>query len=143
MQNTTIPQFQQTGLSQPIFQRTSAQTHGDVVQDKSASHSERSRTSQPERFVIEERADVPDTKTKRTQKQHVHSDAFVRMTIHVPYSWKDEIQRRAANASTKEQRVSMSEVGRPIFQKGLQSDIDLQYGAMLEPVIRRIISHET
>src|SRR3954452_23241305 len=39
--------------------------------------------------------------------------------------------------------LTLSAVARPIFLKGLQSDIDLQYGAMLEPIIARAIKHET
>jgi hypothetical protein len=42
---------------------------------------------------------------------------------------KAEIQRRAAR-----ENLSVSSVGAALLRKGLQTDLDLQYGALLEPV---------
>src|ERR671912_501313 len=126
MANTTLLQFRQHSLSQPIFQRNAPQTHGDVVQDKSASHSERSASEQPEHRSTQPRAFQLSSSGTRSQKSHTHASSFVPLTIHVPCMVRDEIDRRAdTNAivlkNGKRKSLSLSEVGRPIFTKGLQA----------------------
>src|SRR4051794_23602769 len=147
MANTPTPQFRQNSLSQQIFLAKTHTTHGDVGQDKSASRSERSALDQPAHSRIGERSDALNTNFSRSQKEHVHSNGFVPLTIHVPCIARDEIERRAAKHGTvlngRRKSLTLSAVARPIFLKGLQSDIDLQYGAMLEPIIARAIKHET
>src|SRR3954454_10877751 len=141
MMNSFIPQKNHSGSPQPIFLSQTAKTYAGVVQDKSASRSERSALDQPERVTMYERADKPKSAGTRSQKQHAHSNSFVPLTIHVPCIVRDEIERRAKNTGGKKP-LSLSEVGRPIFTRGLQADVDMQYGALLEPIIRRAIKRE-
>src|SRR3954447_5240297 len=147
MMNSFTPQKNHSGSPQPIFLSQTAKTYAGVVQDKSASRSERSALDQPAHSRIGERSDALNTNFSRSQKEHVHSNGFVPLTIHVPCIARDEIERRAAKHGTvlngRRKSLTLSAVARPIVLKGLQSDIDLQYGAMLEPIIARAIKHET
>jgi hypothetical protein len=141
MAYTANPLFRQTSLSQPIFNAKLQQTHGVVIQDKSAAVGERAASGQPERLAVVERAFNKNTNADRSQKQHVHASSFVPLTIHVECMVRDEIERRAANRGGKKP-LSLSEVGRPIFKRGLQSDIDMQYGSLIEPIVRKTVQDE-
>jgi hypothetical protein len=142
MANTPIAHFRQRSLSQPIFSRELHQTHGDVIQDKSAAGGERSASGQPAHSRIPVRADEVSTEVSRSQKQHAHRRGLVPLTIHVECSVRDEVERRAENSGGKKP-LSLSEVGRPIFKRGLQADIDMQYGALIAPAVRETVKEET
>src|SRR3954452_1841284 len=137
MMNSFTAQKNHSGSPQPIFLSQTTKSYAGVVQDKSASRSERSASDQPERVTMYERADKLKTAGTRSQKQHEHSNSFVPLTIHVPCIVRDEIERRAAKngivmKNSVKKSLSLSEVGRPIFTRGLQADVDMQYGALLD-----------
>jgi hypothetical protein len=48
---------------------------------------------------------------------------------------KAEIQRRASR-----ENLSVSAVGAALLRKGLQADLDLEYGALLEPVFASLLT---
>jgi hypothetical protein len=117
------------------------------VQDKSAATRERSASDQPEQGAGRWRSSQLGNKGGRSHKLHDHATGFVPLTIHVPCVVRDEIERRAKKngiivKNGKRKSLSLSEVGRPIFTKGLQVDIDMQYGAMLQSIIERSIKRE-
>src|SRR4051812_42832993 len=114
MPNTLRHQIQQNSLSQQIFSAKLHMTHGDVMQVKNASRSERSASEQPAHSSIDERTDDLLRKSTRSQKQHVHSHSFVPLMLHVPCVARDEIERRAIN-NGKPKPDSLSYVARPIF----------------------------
>jgi hypothetical protein len=58
----------------------------------------------------------------------------VPITIHIPKKWKAEIQRLAVQDG-----LSDSSTARAFLIRGMQANIDMQYGATLEPVIEKSI----
>src|SRR5688500_4103641 len=56
---------------------------------------------------------------------------LVPITIHIPKRWKAEIQRIAMQEGESDSATARAFLGR-----GLQENIDMQYGAMLRPVIQ-------
>jgi hypothetical protein len=53
----------------------------------------------------------------------------------VPRHVKEELERRA-----KGNGLSISAAGSSLLERGLQESIDMEYGALLEPVIRQVIT---
>src|SRR3954447_13555856 len=148
MMNSFTPQRTTSGSSQLIFSAKAIQTHGDVGQDKNAVYGVRSASDQPVQGAKGGRTQQVSKHGARSQTPHVHQRGLVPLMIHVECVYRDEILRRAqTNAillkNGKRQSLSLSEVARPIFKKGLQADIDLQYGAMLEPILDKIHTKNT
>ena len=56
------------------------------------------------------------------------------ITIHIPKKWKADIQRLAALDGESDSATARAFLGR-----GMQANIDMQYGAMLKPVIEHTI----
>ena len=126
-------------------------TNAGVVQDKSGLIRNRSATDQPYRTADEIRSNQnriqsPPSNTEVPQRSDttgIHttprdlSDAdgpLVPITIHIPKKWKAEIQRLAAQDG-----LSDSSTARAFLIRGMQENIDMQYGATLEPVIEKSI----
>ena len=127
-------------------------TNAGVVQDKSGLIRDRAASGQPERTADELRSDQnrvqsPPSNTEVPQRSDttgIHttpldlSDAdgpLVPITIHIPKKWKAEIQRLAAQDG-----LSDSSTARAFLIRGMQANIDMQYGATLEPVIEKSIA---
>ena len=138
---TFTRQKSQNSSPQPIFTATGIHKNASVMQDKSAAVGERLASGQPEHSGKPFRAEQLSREVPRSQKHHVHSRSFVPLTIHVECFVRDEIERRAANRGGKKP-LSLSEVGRPIFKRGLQTDIDMQYGSLIEPIVRKTVQNE-
>jgi hypothetical protein len=148
MTNSFRPHKNTNGSSQLVFSAKAPRTHGDVVQDKNGVHGVRFASAQPAQGEKGGRTQQVSKHGARTQTPHVHQRGLVPLMIHVECVYRDEIARRAnTNAlllkNGKRQSLSLSEVARPIFKKGLQADIDLQYGAMLEPILDKIHAKNT
>jgi hypothetical protein len=126
-------------------------TNAGVRQDKSGLIRDRTASGQPERTVDELRSDQnrvqsPPLNTAVPQRSYttgIHttpldlSDAdgpLVPITIHIPKKWKAEIQRLAVQDG-----LSDSSTARAFLIRGMQANIDMQYGATLEPVIEKSI----
>src|SRR5688572_27079529 len=121
------------------------------MQDKSGFIRDRAASGQPERTPNEirsnqNRVQSPQPITSTTQRSHttgIHSTPInytdvdgplVPLTIHIPKSWKAEIQRLAVQDG-----LSDSSTARAFLGRGMQANIDMQYGATLEPVIEKSI----
>ena len=121
------------------------------MQDKSGLIRDRAASGQPERTADELRSDQnrvqsPSLNTAVPQRSYttgIHTtpldlrDAdgpLVPITIHIPKKWKAEIQRLAAQDG-----LSDSSTARAFLIRGMQENIDMQYGATLEPVIEKSI----
>jgi hypothetical protein len=129
MANTSRPQ-----IHYPVFQHqdnpeNTQSAQGKVRQDKRATVSARSASPQPARFSLPLRAKPEKTPPPRAQNAPVHQKRTVQLTLWVSPIEKTEIQRRAAR-----EHLSVSSVGAALLRKGLQTDLDLHYGALLEPV---------
>jgi len=96
-------------------------SHHGSRQDKSGVSTARHAANQPYRH---------DADNKRSQK-------LVPYTTQIPRYVKEEIHRVA-----KREKVSDSAIGSVLLTRGIQQNADMQYGALLEPVIREIITKE-
>ena len=108
--------------------------HGDVRQDKRAFTRARIPSRQPARSDIPMRAHPTDTKTPRSQNATVDKRRTVQLTLWVEPVVKAEVQRRA-----KRDDLSDSAVGAALLKKGMQADLDIQYGALLTPAFENIL----
>ena len=110
-------------------------THGDLRQDKRAETRARLATDQPAHSHLPMRAKPEYTKTHRTQNSQVHKRRTVQLTLWISPIEKAEIQRRATR-----ENLSVSSVGAALLRKGMQADLDMQYGALLEPVFASLLT---
>jgi hypothetical protein len=108
--------------------------HGDVRQDKRAKTSARTATAQPARSHIPMRAEQLNTKTIRTQNTNIATRPKEKLTLWVDPIVKSIVQRRA-----EREGLSASEVGAVYLKRGVQTDADMQYGALLTPVFESIL----
>jgi hypothetical protein len=121
------------------------------MQDKSGLIRDRAASGQPERTPDEIRSNqnrihsspsnTADSQRSNTTGIHtpttdvIEGDApLVPITIHIPKTWKAQIQRLAAQEGESDSATARAFLGR-----GMQANIDMQYGAMLKPVIERAI----
>jgi hypothetical protein len=110
--------------------------HGDVRQDKSARQSERTASPQPVRSDIPMRSDAKATKTPRSQNPLTVTGPKVPLTMWVEPIVKAEILRRADESGGE---LSPSQAGAALLKKGMQADLDMQYGALLTPVFENVL----
>ena len=114
-------------------------TNAGVRQDKSGLIRDRAASGQPERTPDELRSNQNHVHSPRsnTISPHVPPDSIefdgplVPLTIQIPKRLKAEIQRLAA-----QEDESDSATARAFLARGVQANIDMQYGAMLRPVIQ-------
>jgi len=106
-----------------------------VVQDKSESLRDRSVTNQPYRPADEIRLNHGGIRS--TPPSAILSKSLVPLTTQIPRTLKAEIQRLA-----KQEHVSDSAAAAAFLVKAVQGHIDMQYGAMLKPVIEATIDRK-
>ena len=122
-------------------------TNAGVRQDKSGLIRDRAASEQPYRTPDEIRSNqnssqLPQSNTAAPQRSntissHVPHDPeefdgpLVPLTIQIPKRLKAEIQRLAT-----QEGESDSATARAFLARGVQGNIDMQYGAMLRPVIQ-------
>jgi hypothetical protein len=128
------PQF-----STNIFQKQSnllshSQTHGDVGQDKARISSARTATRQPAAHKKVARAREMGNSPTRSQSRVNLKQKTVQLTLWVDPIVKAEVTRRA-----EREGLSVSATGRGFLEKAIQTDLDLEYGALLTPIIEAAI----
>jgi hypothetical protein len=134
MQNNSLPHSRQFVFSNQANTTKSKDAHGDVGQDKRAKTRARIASRQPARSHIPMRAQPTDNKTPRSQNTPVAKRRTVQLTLWTNPIVKAEIQRIA-----KREGVSDSAVGAAFLEKALQQNADLEYGALLRPIIESAI----
>ena len=120
------PQSQHANAQQPLR---------GVRQDKPRPPSARTASPQPAPLKKAMRPHETNSNSARSQKRSVPKRKTVHLTLWVKPIVKAEMQRRAAREG-----VSVSATGAAFLEQALQADIDMQYGAMLQPIIERTIS---
>ena len=110
--------------------------HGDVRQDKRGKTTARSASPQPARSHIPMRAVPLNTKTTRSQNTPVDNSRTAQLTLWVEPRVKAEVQRRAAESGGK---LTPSAVGAALLKRGIQTDLDMAYGALLTPVFENVL----
>ena len=113
---------------------------GDGRQDKRANITARILSAQPARSVIPQRAQPLDTKPHRSQNPTVDNRRTVQLTMWVKPIVKAEIQRLVDQGQAQgPDELTMSSVGAALLEKAVQGHIDMQYGALLGPIIEAAI----
>jgi hypothetical protein len=134
MPNTKRPHSQSDIFQNQAKRQKSTTRFGDGRQDKRADTTARMSTAQAARSTIPSRAEPLDTKIPRIQNPTVDRRRTVQLTLWIRPIEKAEIQRRA-----RRENLSVSAVGAALLRKGLQTDLDLHYGALLEPVFANML----
>ena len=134
MQNNSLPHSHQNIFSNQANTSKNKDAHGDVGQDKRASTRARIASRQPARSHIPMRAQPTDNKTPRSQNTPVAKRRTVQLTLWTNPIVKAEIQRIATREG-----LSVSTVGAAFLEKALQQNADLEYGALLRPIIENAI----
>jgi hypothetical protein len=134
MVNNSLPHSHQNIFTNQGNTTKNKDAHGDVRQDKRAFTRARMPSRQPARSHIPMRAQPTDNKTPRSQNTPVAKRRTVQLTLWTNPIVKAEIQRIA-----KREGVSDSAVGAAFLEKALQQNADLEYGALLRPIIESAI----
>jgi hypothetical protein len=111
---------------QTIFEER--EDHAEVMQDKYAQPRISAASSQPVRATTP--APMPKHHGSNT-RQTVEVAGYVKPSI------RAELERMA-----KQQKLSLSKVVASLLEKAIQGEIDMQYGAMLRPVIEACVKRE-
>ena len=120
-------QNQTKSFSQP-------QTHGDVVQDKTARTRGRAATNQPEPREKPARLRGMSNPTTRSKKHGSSKRKTVQLILWVKPIVKAELQRLAA-----QEGLSLSRAAGALLERALENTIDMNYNALLTPVIENAI----
>ncbi len=110
---------------------------GGVRQDKRAFLRARTASHQPASLKNDMRAHATSTKNIRSRNRNEQKRQTVQLTLWVKPIVKTELARIA-----EQERLSVSATGSAFLEKALQEHIDMQYGALLEPVIKQCIAKE-
>ena len=134
MLNNSLPHSRSNIFSNQEKPSKTKNAHGDVRQDKRAENRARIASAQPARYDIPLRAQELTTKTPRSQNAPVAHRRTAQLTLWVDPIVKAEVQRRA-----KREELSDSAVGAALLRKGMQTDLDIEYGALIEPAFENIL----
>jgi len=134
MLNSKLPHFRSDIFQNQENPQKTKDAHGDVRQDKRAKNSARSASAQPARSHIPMRAVPLNTKTTRTQNTNTAAGRKEKLTL-----WVDPIDKAVVLRRAEREGLSYSEVGAAYLKKGIQTDADMYYGALLTPVFERIL----
>lgn len=137
MTNNQKPHSKQNVFSKKENLLKNAKTHGGVRQDKARIFSARTASNQPASQEEAMRAQTMNSKTSRSQNSSVPKRRTEQLTLWVKPIVKAELQRIA-----EREGISVSSVGGSFLEKVLQQSIDLQYSALLQPIIEQAIARE-
>jgi hypothetical protein len=129
MSSTAIPQL--------VFRKTNVA----VGQDKIANTRDRVASGRPAASKPVPRSEQLVTSPPRSQNTSRFDERTVPLTLHVRPIVKDRIREIAKREALKnlDAPPSLSEVGGKYLERGLQSHMDMQYGALLEPMMKKIL----
>jgi hypothetical protein len=113
-----------------------AQTlNASVRQDKARISSAQVRTRQPAPLTKNTREQPLNSKLPRSQNRPTRNKRTKKLTLWVEPIVKDELERIA-----KREGLSLSKSGAAFLKRSLQQNIDLEYSALLTPVIETAIN---
>jgi hypothetical protein len=112
---------------------------GGLRLDKRGETTARRPSTQPARSETPQRADTSDTKNHRSQTGTVDNTRTVQLSIWVRPIVKAEIQRLVDQGQGEgNDKLTVSSVAAALLEKAVQGHIDMQYGALLEPVFQNL-----
>ena len=136
MPNNRHPHSQQNVFTNQENRAKNKDAHEDVRQDKRGKTTARPATPQPARYDIPMRAVPMKTKTTRSQNTNIDNSRTAQLTVWVEPRVKAEVIRRATEIGGK---ATPSSVGAELLKRGLQTDLDIAYGALLTPVFESVL----
>jgi hypothetical protein len=139
-----MPYTVQPHFSQNVFLRQShsvikQQPDLGVGQDKGASKRARIATAQPAPRGRVTRSQELNNDTPRSQNQNKPPPK--RKTTHLTL-WVKPIVKTELKRLAEQEGLSVSSVGAEFLEKAMQTSVDVQYGALLQPVIREAITKQ-
>jgi hypothetical protein len=140
MKSIFTPQIPQNIFIQQKETISFQRSRRDVRQDKSAAIRGRVASVQPERPAPVLRAQQAESQPSRTQNHTTDKRKTVPLTLWVKPFVKAEVQRLVTLEEEEGKAdVSLSSVGGAFLERGLQQNVDMQYGALLGPIIENAI----
>jgi hypothetical protein len=140
MKSILNPEFPQNIFQQQTHSETYLRPQSGVRQDKSASLRDRRASDQPERIVTVLRSQHVDKISVRSENSPNATRKTVPVTLWVKPYVKAELQRLVQREKDQgDEDISLSFVGGSFLERGLQQNVDMQYGAMLTPIIEKAI----
>ena len=137
MMNTEPAQFSHTVFSQQSSSVSVSQPQRGVGQDNPTPNRARIASPQPAPLQKGTRAQHLNTHLPRSQNRSSAKRKTTHLTLWVKPVVKEELERIAAREG-----VSISSAGGTFLEKALQQHIDLQYSALLQPIIEKAIAQQ-
>jgi hypothetical protein len=137
MANTVQPHFSQNVFLNQSHSVIKQQPNLGVRQDKRANFSARIASGQPASLKKVMRAQQLKKDTPRSQNKPNPKRKTVQLTLWVKPIVKLQLQRIADSEG-----ISVSAEGGAFLEKALQSHVDMQYSALLQPIIREAIAKQ-
>ncbi len=127
-------QFSQDVYPTPTKSRNVQQPRSGVGQDKGAHSRARIASTQPAPPEKVMRPRQMETDTPRSQKKSTTRRKTVHLTLWVKPVVKTELQRIAERDG-----LSVSATGGAFLERAMQTNIDMQYGALFQPIMEQAI----
>ena len=137
MVNTKQPHSSRNVFQHQSHPSARPRPHGGVRQDKRAFLRARTASRQPTSLENDMRAHAIPTENIRSRNRNEQKRKTVQLTLWVKPIVKTELEQIA-----EQEGLSISATGSAVLEKALQEHIDMQYGALLEPVIKQCIAKE-
>jgi hypothetical protein len=139
MQNP-LPNNKKPHLKQNIYTKQHnpkkpAKESTDVWQDNIALARDRIASIEPASQKKLMRSRAFHNKNIRTKNKHVVKRRTVPLTL-----WPDPILKTMLQQKAAASGISLSQAGIAFLKRGMQADLDMEYGALLEPALERILS---
>jgi hypothetical protein len=134
MMSNGKPQFLRHIFSLQSNGAASNAGNASVVQDKARIASAQVRTRQPAPLTKSTRAKPLNSKLPRSQNRPTRTKRTEKLTLWVEPIVKEELERIA-----KREKLSLSKSGAAFLKRSLQQNIDLEYSALLTPIIEAAI----
>jgi hypothetical protein len=128
------PQFAKHIFSQQSNGAVVEKFNASVGQDKVRTKSVRPATRQPVRAATRTRTDALTGKNTRATNPTVHKKQRVLVGVWVEPVVKAELQRLA-----EQEGLTISATGAALLKQALQNNVDMQYSALLTPIIEAAI----
>jgi hypothetical protein len=131
------PHISQNVFLQQSYSATNTQKTRGLRQDKARKKSARMASRQPAPREEILRAHPLNNNTSRSQNKSTPKRKTVQLTLWVKPIVKAELTRIA-----DQEELSVSAVGGAFLEKALQQNVDMQYGSLLQPIIREAITKQ-
>jgi hypothetical protein len=137
MANNRKPQFLKDIFSLQSNGAGAETLDAAVRQDKDRFSSDRIASAQPASVNKGVRSHPTNPKSTRSKNSPIHNTRAVHLNLWIDPIVKGELQRIA-----KAEDLTLSKTGSALLTQALQHNVDMQYSALLQPVIESVIRKE-